>query len=221
VFIANNTINLEALPRVSESKEEIKREFGIPFQKVVLFVGRMRDVKKVEHLVEAFNSIDEPGVGCVIVGDSMNYDLPSMMRRKNIMYLGEIFDPKNERMSRLFKASDVFCIPGDVGLGLNEAFHWGLPVVTEDGLQPPEIHYLTQGRNGFVVPENDIGALREKLLLLLRDDALRAEFSRAAREDIARDASIENMFSGFSSCVRAMMAVSAAQSLGGKPATTP
>jgi glycosyltransferase involved in cell wall biosynthesis len=204
VFIAANTINLDALPHVPQSKDEIKREYGIPFQKVVLFVGRMRGVKKVEHIIEAFNSIDEPGVGCVIVGDPMSYDLPSMIKKRNILYLGEIFDPKNERISRLFKASDVFCIPGDVGLGLNEAFHWGLPVVTEDGLQPPEIHYLTQGRNGFVVPEDDVGALRDKLLLLLRDDALRAQFSQAAREDIARVASIENMYSGFRDCVRAL-----------------
>lgn len=205
VFVANNTINLDALPRILQSKDEIKQEFGIPFQKVVLFVGRMRGLKKVEHLLEAFNSIDEPGAGCVIVGDSMSYNLSSIIRKTNILYLGEIFDPKNERMSKIFKASDVFCIPGNVGLGLNEAFHWGLPVVTEDVPQAPEIHYLTHGRNGFVVPENDVGSLRDKLLLLLRNDTLRAEFSRAAQEDIARDASIENMFSGFSRCVWALM----------------
>jgi glycosyltransferase involved in cell wall biosynthesis len=204
VFVANNTINLDALPRVTEARSAIKREFGIPFEKTVLFVGRMRAVKKVEHLIQAFNEIDEPGVGCVIVGDSMDYDLPGMIKGKNVLYLGEIFDPKNERMSRLFSASDLFCIPGDVGLGLNEAFHWGLPVVTEDGLQPPEIQYLTPGRNGFIVPENDVAALKDKILLLLRDDRLRGEFSRAAREDIARDASIETMFGGFRSCVEAL-----------------
>jgi len=212
VFIASNTINLDALPRVTDSVEAIKREFGIPFQKVVLFVGRMRPVKKVEHLIEAFAGIDEPGAGCVIVGDAMDYDLKAMIKTDRVLYLGEIFDPKNERVSKLFKAADIFCIPGDVGLGLNEAFHWGLPVVTEDGLQPPEIHYLTPGRNGFIVPENDIAALREKLILLLRDDALRAAFSRAAQEDIARDASIETMFRGFLDCVHALAPVRAAAS---------
>lgn len=202
VSVANNTINLDALPVVTESKDEIKREFGIPYAKVVLFVGRMRDVKKVDHLVAAFNRITEPGVGCVIVGDAMGIDLKGMIKTDQILYLGEVFDPKNEKVSKLFKASDIFCIPGDVGLGLNEAFHWGLPVVTEAGLQPPEIHYLTPGRNGFIVPENDIDALTEKLLLLLRDDRLRDEFSRAGQEDIRRDASIEKMFSGFLECVR-------------------
>ncbi|HVU33782.1 MAG TPA: glycosyltransferase family 4 protein [Opitutaceae bacterium] len=210
VFVASNTINLDALPQVHESREAIKREFGIPFRKVVLFVGRMRTVKKVEHLIEAFNGIADPDVGCVIVGDQMDYDLKSMIKSDQILYLGEIFDPKNEQVSKLFKASDIFCIPGDVGLGLNEAFHWGLPVVTEDGLQPPEIHYLTPGRNGFIVPEGDIAGLREKLQLLLRDDALRASFSSAAREDIARDASIETMFRGFIDCVRRLAPVAPA-----------
>jgi len=207
VYIASNTINLDALPQVTDSREEIKREFGIPYRKVVLFVGRMRDVKKVEHLIAAFNSIEEPGVGCVIVGDAMDNDMASLIKTDKILYLGEIFDPKNERVSKLFKAADIFCIPGDVGLGLNEAFHWGLPVVTEDGLQPPEIHYLTPGRNGFIVPENDIAALKEKLLLLLRDDALRAKLSQAAKEDIAREASIENMFRGFLDCATALAPV--------------
>lgn len=204
VFIANNTINLDALPRVEETKEEIKREFGITFEKVILFVGRMRPVKKVEHLIEVLNSIDDPDIGCVIVGQQMDYDVKSMIKRSNVLYLGELFDPQNLKVSKLFKAADLFCIPGDVGLGLNEAFHWGLPVVTEDGLQPPEIHYLTQGRNGFIVPENDVEELKRKVLLLLNDDNLRAEFSRAAREDIARDASIERMFSGFRDCVLAL-----------------
>jgi glycosyltransferase involved in cell wall biosynthesis len=204
VFVAANTINLDALPVVTQSREEIKREFGIPFEKVVLFVGRMRSVKKVDHLIAAFNEIEDPGVGCVIVGDAMGQDLAAMARRKNVLYLGEVFDPKNERVSKLFKAADLFCIPGDVGLGLNEAFHWGLPVVTEDGLQPPEIHYMTHGRNGFVVPDGDIAALRARILQLLRDDDLRARFAQAAREDIAREASIERMFSGFRDCVTAL-----------------
>jgi glycosyltransferase involved in cell wall biosynthesis len=201
VFIAGNTVNFESFPDISETKEEIKREFGIPFEKVVLFVGRMRSVKKVEHLIQVFNALDEPGLGCVIVGDAMAYKIPDLIKRDNILYLGEIHDPHNIRISKLFKASDLFCIPGDVGLGLNQAFYWGLPVVTEEGLQPPEIHYLTNGRNGFIVPENDIDELKDKIMLLLRDDELRDQFSRNAREVILNEASIENMFRGFLDCV--------------------
>jgi glycosyltransferase involved in cell wall biosynthesis len=201
VWVANNAVNFTAFPDIPESPAEIKAEFGIPYEKVVLFVGRMRPVKKVQHLIEIFDNVDEPGFGCVIVGDRMGYDLDALIRSDKIRYLGEIFDPGNIQISKLFKMADLFVIPGDVGLGMNQAFYWGLPVVTEDGLQPPEIHYLKDGRNGFIVPENDISALREKMLLLLRDDALRAEFSRNAWEDIRREASVETMFQGFIQCI--------------------
>ena len=201
VWVANNAVNFTAFPAILETPAEIKAEFGIPFEKVVLFVGRMRPIKKVEHLIEIFNQIDEPGCGCVIVGDRMDYDLEALIRRDNIRYLGEIFDSGNIQISKLFKMADLFVIPGDVGLGMNQAFYWGLPVVTEDGLQPPEIHYLENGRSGFIVPENDVASLQEKTLRLLKDDALRAEFSRHAREDILREASIETMFKGFLDCV--------------------
>ncbi len=204
VFVANNTLNFTSFPEICASKEQLKREFDIPFEKLVLFVGRMRPVKKVHHLIQAFNAIDDPRYGCVIVGDAMGLDLKGMIKGSNIRYLGEIQDADNIQISKLFKMSDLFVIPGDVGLGLNQAFYWSLPVITEQGLQPPEIHYLEPGRNGFIVRENDVAELTRRMVQLLEDDELRARFSANAREDILRDASIETMFSGFLECIEAL-----------------
>ena len=92
-------------------------------------------------------------------------------------------------------------MPGHVGLGLNQALYWGLPAVTDDCRQPPEIQYLKPGRNGFVVAENDVVALKERMLYLLDNETVRAEFARNARQDILREASIEGMFMGFRSGV--------------------
>jgi len=39
VFIANNTINFSSFPDIPTSKEELKQQLGIPYSKVVLFVG--------------------------------------------------------------------------------------------------------------------------------------------------------------------------------------
>ena len=204
VFVAKNTVNFNSFPEIAESKAALKKQLGIPFEKVVLFVGRLRAVKKVDHLIEAFRGINDTGVGCLIVGDSMGRNLAMEVRGTNVLYLGEIHDPANIRISQLFKLADVFCIPGDVGLGLNQAFYWGLPVVTERGLQPPEFQHLVDGRNGFVVAEDDIDGLREGLRRILGDDQLRAEFARNARADILREASIETMFCGFRDCVAAL-----------------
>ena len=74
-------------------------------------------------------------------------------------------------------------------------------MVTEDGFQPPEIYNLVNGRNGFIVPENDLSALKEKIVYLLTNEAVRCEFSRNARNDILENASVQNMFHGFKNCL--------------------
>jgi glycosyltransferase involved in cell wall biosynthesis len=203
-FVANNTINFNDFPDIVQSKEQIKKELGIPFKKVVLFVGRM-DVnsgrKKVDHLIEIFRHLNRDDVGLVIVGSGLCETLKAQMNKANTLYLGEVYDPQNLQIGRIFKMADICAIPGHVGLGLNQAFFWGLPVVTEQGFQPPEIEYLKDGSNGFIVPENDLQALREKIIYLIDNDEVRDIFSKNARADILREASIEGMFAGFRDCV--------------------
>lgn len=200
VFVANNSVNSTDYPEILATKEEIKKEFGIPFNKVVLFTGTMGiggERKRVRHLIEIFRNLDRDDVGLVLVGAGMSDELKASVNRTNTIVLGPVHDSRNVKISKLFKASDLYVVPGHVGLGINQAFHWGLPVVTEDCLQPPEIQYLQSGRNGFIVPDQDVVALRERMLYLLDNDEVRTEFSRNAKEDIQRHASIEGMFQSF------------------------
>lgn len=203
-FVANNTVNFEDFPPVHESKAEIKREFGIPFEKTVIFMGRMgagSGRKRVDHLIDLFRGLDRREIGLVLVGSGLSEELKARMNARNTVYLGEVHDPLDLQISKLCKMADICVIPGHVGLGLNQAFYWGLPVITEEGDHPPEIFYLKPGRNGLVVPRNDIASLRDRILWLLDNDHLRSEFSTNARQDILREASVEGMFSGFKACV--------------------
>jgi glycosyltransferase involved in cell wall biosynthesis len=203
-FAANNTVNSEDFPEILESREEIKRELGLPFKKIVLFSGRIAEEgnrKKVDHLIEIFRDLPRDDLGLVIVGSGMPENFKQRLNPKNTRYLGEVHDAENRAISRIFKMADICSIPGHVGLGLNQAFHWGLPMVTEEGLQPPEIFYLQNGRNGFIVPEDDVAALKEKILFLADNEIVLQEFSRNARADIREHGSIEGMFQGFQNCV--------------------
>ncbi|HTF71464.1 MAG TPA: glycosyltransferase [Edaphobacter sp.] len=204
VFVANNTINFGDFPQIDESKEEIKRDLDLPFQKIVLFAGRIgeeRNRKKVDHLIDIFRELDRTDVGLVIVGSGLNEEFRVRMNPANTRYLGEVHDGENRQISRIFKMADICSIPGHVGLGINQAFFWGLPMVTEEGNQPPEIEYLRDGENGFIVPEDDRNALRDRLLFLLDNDEERQRMSANARRDILGHASIDGMFDGFLSCV--------------------
>jgi glycosyltransferase involved in cell wall biosynthesis len=83
------------------------------------------------------------------------------------------------------------------------------------------VAYLKPGRNGFMVPRNDLASLKERILFLLDHDDVRAEFSRHAREDILREASIEGMFSGFKQCVDYLTARSVHTRLARKALSVP
>ncbi len=133
----------------------------------------------------------------MIVGSGMKPEWQARINPDTTRYLGEVHDPENRQIARIFSMADVCAIPGHVGLGLNQALFYGLPVVTMEGRQPPEIAYLRPGYNGFMVPANDVAALRQRIFELLDDDALRARFSATAREDFMRTASIEGMYQGF------------------------
>ena len=118
---------------------------------------------------------------------------------ENVYKLGPIYG--DERLD-LLAASDVFCLPGAVGFSIVDAFHCGLPIVTEAGDESPEIMYLKEGVNGFVVPRGDVNALAAKLEQLLSDESLLQKFSAAARNEIRTNGHMDRMCEGFSDALR-------------------
>jgi phosphatidylinositol alpha-1,6-mannosyltransferase len=88
-----------------------------------------------------------------------------------------------------YAAGDVFAMPCrtrrgglDVeGLGMVylEASATGLPVVAGDSGGAPEA--VREGETGYVVGGDDVQALTDRLVTLLRDDALRARMGTAGR----------------------------------------
>ena len=195
LFVANNTLNFDAIPPIHESKEELRRQLGIPFERVVLFVGRIEPNKRLGDLLEAARLLND-GIGVVIVGGGLSAEHAAQIDSlPNVSYLGEIYDAT--RINQLFKLADVFSIPGKMGLGINHAFYWGLPVITEDVLHAPEIVYLKKNRNGFIVGKGDTAALAARINSLLGSKRMYADFSQAARTEIMRSANIDTMCDGF------------------------
>ena len=197
IFIANNTLAL-TYPGLAGSKEEILSSFNIHTRKNIICMGRFQKRKRVDRLVAAMQLMNRPDIGLILVGPDTEQVLDNV-DGANIYKLGPIYD--NRRFD-LLSAADVYCLPGAVGLSIVDAFHCGLPLVTEEGDESAEIAYLRHAENGFVVPRGDVAELAKSLLLLLDDDDLRARFSTSARNEIAVNASIERLCEGFDSALR-------------------
>ena len=73
----------------------------------------------------------------------------------------------------------------------------GLPCVAFAGFHPPEIYYLKDGKNGFLIKDNSLKKLEEKIDLLLENKELYTQFSNNAKKIILEEANIDKMFQGF------------------------
>jgi glycosyltransferase involved in cell wall biosynthesis len=193
VFIANNTLHLTYPGLPAGARRRVLAQYGIHTTKNIICVGRMQKRKRLDHLVATFEYMSRTDIGLILVGPDPDGVL-NKLEGDNIHKLGPLYGPEK---FALLSAADICCLPGAVGLSIVDAFHCGLPLVTEDGDESPEIMYLKHGINGFIVPRGDRRELAGKLLLLLDNDGLRQRFSEAAKKEIAVNGHIDTMCAGF------------------------
>jgi glycosyltransferase involved in cell wall biosynthesis len=198
VFIANNTLALSYPGLPAGSKERVLRSFGIHTRKNIICMGRFQRRKRIDQLLAAMQLMNRHDVGLILVGPDLEGVLENVAG-PNIYKLGPIYD---DQRFDLLSAADVYCLPGAVGLSIVDAFHCGLPFVTEEGDESAEIGYLKHGENGFEVPRGNVYELAKSLLMLLDNEELRTRFSAAARREVAVNASIDQLCEGFAQALR-------------------
>jgi 2-deoxystreptamine N-acetyl-D-glucosaminyltransferase/2-deoxystreptamine glucosyltransferase len=143
----------------------------------VLFVGRLVPQKNPLSMVRAANLIDE-AADIVIVGDGperqrIEEEIADAGLGGRIHLTG--FIPHDEIPSYLCHA-DVFAMPSqyeELGSVLLEAMRTGLAIVASDTGGIPEV--IEDGRNGLLVPPDDVVGFARAVNRLLRD----REFAQA------------------------------------------
>ena len=198
-FVANNTLNLTEYPRRELDRARVLSKRGIHTTKNIIFVGRVQARKRIQDLLDAFGRLEQEDCGLIIVGPDEERILEGAAKtRPRVFPLGPLY---GSEVLDLMMCTDVYCMPGAIGLSIVDAMYCGLPVVTEQVTHGPEIMYLREGENGFIVPVGDIAALAGRLSLLLTDGVLRQRFSERARHEIATRGHIDELCKGVRDCL--------------------
>jgi glycosyltransferase involved in cell wall biosynthesis len=90
------------------------------------------------------------------------------------IYVYQDVQPNSEQLIKLYQGSDLFILPslGECfGIATVEAMAAGLPVIASDVGGTADI--IEPGRNGFIVPGNDVSALSQAIATILEDAQLR------------------------------------------------
>lgn len=171
-------------------------------ENIVLMVGRLIRSKNQEALIKIFLEIGKPDWKLVLVG----YDHLKQQNLGRLKTLSEklggngrvVFAGKQEDVDSFYLKSKIFAFTSlSEGFpnAIAEAMSAGLPVVAFDCIAGPS-EMVIDGVNGFLVPVNQNALFRERLTLLMDDDALRVRLAENARQTIGK-LCIENVGNRF------------------------
>ena len=130
-------------------------------------------------------------IGIYIIGGTPTEEYLTFARENDLTSVHFVPFQEKESLKRYYIAADAFVLPTreDIwGLVVNEAMAFGLGVVTTDRCNAG-LELIQNGKNGFLVPTEDVHALREAILeCLVESRAL----GQAALETI-RPYTVQNM----------------------------
>ncbi len=203
ILVARNTIDVTPMQSLALKMKRLTR-LGRPS---LLTIGRMTPDKDFPRLVRVFLEFRNhfPGAVLTVIGEGPDADRTRTAAGgelgKSIVIVGAEYD--EQKLARLFCASDVVVFPGAVGLSVNHALAYGVPVIAFDRTQQgphhhPEIAYVVNGVTGYRVPSCSDTALLEALCEFFAEHKdPKADFGESIRQYVAENLTIDVMVEDF------------------------
>ncbi len=210
IFIMPNVSSIEGNATDIENKIRIQKDLGLESKKVVLYVGRLINLKGVNYLINSFAKLSKKmeNIVLVIVGEGKRKkELESLVNELGIedkvYFTGNV---DNHMLGGYYLLSNVFVLPSITTyfadacpLVVNEAMYFGRPVITSDAVGTTFM--IENGENGFVVPERDADLLSEAIYKVLSDPILEEKMGKHSKKLVEEGFRYENMIEGFKNAV--------------------
>lgn len=176
-----------------EDKESMRARYGLKSRFIVLFAGRLVEVKGCEYLIQGFKKVINSfkDVQLVIIGngpleESLKKEVRDLGLEEYVVFKGFI---ENNYVHDYYIMADIVVIPSIID---SRGFQEGFPVVLIESLAAGKaiISTKTKGimeaiqdrHNGILVDQKNADQISDALLELLRDESLRKKISANALE---------------------------------------
>lgn len=145
----------------------------IPMKKTyskILFIGRDFKRKGGFLTYEAFKTLRNRGENIELYVAGPEKD-PIKNPCEGYIFLGE---QSQSDCEKLYNKCDIFCMPSyfeAYGLVFAEALIFGLPCIGRNCYEMP--YFINNGKNGYLIEDDSVDTLAEKMLCLLHDKAIK------------------------------------------------
>lgn len=192
-FFLNNTLDSKQIDYEknlwSQSRlKEFQAYHGLNEKVCLLYCGRIVSKSELEVLIKALSLLkgryfDKIRLNIIGDGDSLP-DLKNLSQNLGVSdiinWCGSLYNEND--LAPWFMSSSIFVYPGSIGLSINHAFSYGLPVIAHNDFakQGPEFAYLKEGFNGITFSYSDYEDLAASISKLIDQPSLLHEMSKEA-----------------------------------------
>ncbi|MEU0189501.1 glycosyltransferase family 4 protein [Streptomyces afghaniensis] len=186
-------VDADVFQGTEEAAARVRERYGLGDRPVVLCAARLVPRKGQDALIRALRLVRRgvPGAVLLLVGDGPHARALRRLAAEQGLAGAVVFagGHPHEEMPGFYAAAQVFAMPcrtrragmevEGLGIVFLEAAAAGLPVVVGDSGGAPDT--VRDGETGFVVDGRDVGALADRLTLLLDDAELARDMGRKGR----------------------------------------
>lgn len=176
----------DIIDTASTQKALIRQRLGIKETNVVLYMGRFIAGKGIDVLVKACWNLKD--VALVLVGgNDISEFWPKYNTKSQMHVYVEGFKTEKE-LKQYYQVADMLVLPtrADVwGLVINEAMAFGVPVITTDRCGAG-LELIAEGKNGYIVPVNDVELLKKRICCILENKTLQHDMGANSKKIIEK-----------------------------------
>lgn len=157
--------------------------------KMVVSVGRFSYEKGYDRLIKAWSYLGAsyPDWQLLLVGNGDIKEYDALIRSYGLSAVVHCL-PATEHIEEIYSEASIYAMGSryeGFGLVLTEAMSCGLPCVAFDCPHGPA-EIISDGEDGFLVPDNHVEAFADNLCRLMADESLRERMGRKAAVNVKR-----------------------------------
>ena len=163
-----NSLNYEKqfLLRSKLKSTNIYKDYFQNSNPVLIFIGRLNKVKKLEMILNAIKNLNKKGLRLNLIfigqGDQKKFlkDMSKKLKIKSqVWFYGSVYN--EVEIAELVYNADICVSPGNVGLTAMHSLVYGTPVITNNDFksQMPEFEAIKQNKTGNFFLNNDLKSL--------------------------------------------------------------
>ena len=183
IEVIYNSVNCDVYKRNPEMAAEMRKEYALTNERVLVHLSNFRPVKRLTDVIEIFDRVHKQVASkLLLIGDGPDRSVAEWLAVQKGIHSDVLFLGKQDRVQDKLAIADIMLMPSELesfGLAALEAMACEVvPIATRAGGVPEVIEH---GKSGYLADVGDVETMARYALELLTNEQRLQEMAKQAR----------------------------------------